>query len=154
MAQGIILALCVCFDCICPLGDEIVPSEIKLYNMDCMEAMVKMPDKAFDLCITDPPYGIGLEYGVYKDTEKNWFDLMDRFIPEIKRVSNMAIFPCCRIKALPYFYTKFTPDWLICWHKGSPGHSAYVGFNDVVRLSNHFWEVELLPSPVTTWGLI
>jgi len=36
-----------------------VPSEIKLYNMDCMEAMKEMPDKAFDLAIVDVPYGIG-----------------------------------------------------------------------------------------------
>ena len=29
------------------------------YNMDCMEAMKKMPDNAFELAIVDPPYGIG-----------------------------------------------------------------------------------------------
>ena len=29
------------------------------YNMDCMEYMKTLPDKAFDLCICDPPYGIG-----------------------------------------------------------------------------------------------
>ena len=34
-------------------------SNIQLYNMDCMEAMKQMPDKAFDLAIVDPPYGIG-----------------------------------------------------------------------------------------------
>lgn len=34
-------------------------SDIKLYNMDCMEAMKQMPDKSFDLAIVDPPYGIG-----------------------------------------------------------------------------------------------
>lgn len=27
------------------------------YNMDCMEAMRKMPDKCFDLAVCDPPYG-------------------------------------------------------------------------------------------------
>ena len=32
------------------------------YNMDCMEAMKKMPDKAFDLAIVDPPYG-DVEHG-------------------------------------------------------------------------------------------
>jgi site-specific DNA-methyltransferase (adenine-specific) len=31
---------------------------INLHNQDCMEAMAKMPDKAFDLAIVDPPYGI------------------------------------------------------------------------------------------------
>lgn len=28
------------------------------YNMDCMEYMRKLPDKAFDLAVVDPPYGI------------------------------------------------------------------------------------------------
>lgn len=28
------------------------------YNMDCLEAMRKMPDKAFDLACIDPPYGV------------------------------------------------------------------------------------------------
>ena len=29
-----------------------------VYNRDCMEAMAEMPDKAFDLAIVDPPYGL------------------------------------------------------------------------------------------------
>ena len=28
------------------------------YNIDCMEAMKKIPDKYFDLAVVDPPYGI------------------------------------------------------------------------------------------------
>jgi len=31
---------------------------INIYNQDCMEAMFKMEDNAFDLAIVDPPYGI------------------------------------------------------------------------------------------------
>lgn len=30
------------------------------YNADCLEAMKKMPDNAFDLAIVDPPYGINI----------------------------------------------------------------------------------------------
>lgn len=30
------------------------------YNSDCLEAMRQMPDKAFDLAVVDPPYGIGV----------------------------------------------------------------------------------------------
>lgn len=33
---------------------------ITLYNADCMEIMRNMPDKAFDLAIVDPPYGIDI----------------------------------------------------------------------------------------------
>lgn len=32
---------------------------INLHNCDCMEFMAGLPDKAFDLAIVDPPYGIG-----------------------------------------------------------------------------------------------
>lgn len=31
---------------------------INLYNTDCMEFMKNVPDKAYDLAIVDPPYGI------------------------------------------------------------------------------------------------
>jgi site-specific DNA-methyltransferase (adenine-specific) len=34
---------------------------INLYHGDCMEAMRAMKDKAYDLAIVDPPYGIGMD---------------------------------------------------------------------------------------------
>ena len=30
-----------------------------VYCEDCLTAMKEMPDKAFDLAVVDPPYGIG-----------------------------------------------------------------------------------------------
>ena len=33
---------------------------ISIANADCMEVMRDLPDKAFDLAICDPPYGIGI----------------------------------------------------------------------------------------------
>lgn len=30
----------------------------EVYNMDCMEYMKSLPDKAFDLAVVDPPYGV------------------------------------------------------------------------------------------------
>jgi len=32
------------------------------YNIDCMEFMKTLPDKAFDLAVVDPPYGIGITH--------------------------------------------------------------------------------------------
>jgi site-specific DNA-methyltransferase (adenine-specific) len=32
---------------------------IELHHVDCMEFMAGLPDKSYDLCICDPPYGIG-----------------------------------------------------------------------------------------------
>ena len=34
-----------------------------VYNMDCMEYMRTLHDKAFDLAVVDPPYGIGEDGG-------------------------------------------------------------------------------------------
>ena len=33
------------------------------YNIDCMEYMKTLPDKAFDLAVVDPPYGGGFTEG-------------------------------------------------------------------------------------------
>jgi len=37
---------------------------INLYNQDCLPAMKEMPDKAYDLAIVDPPYGIGVNHSM------------------------------------------------------------------------------------------
>jgi len=37
---------------------------IQLLNIDCMEYMAGLPDKAFDLAIVDPPYGIGVNHNM------------------------------------------------------------------------------------------
>ena len=45
----------------CPAGREVrdlLMSNIQIIHGDCMEAMAKMPDKAYELAIVDPPYGI------------------------------------------------------------------------------------------------
>lgn len=49
----------------------------KCYNMDCMEAMRKMPDKCFDLAVVDPPYRNQSENQPTKDMRRN--GTMDQF---------------------------------------------------------------------------
>ena len=102
----------------------------KIICGDCLDVMRKIPDKSIDLILTDPPYGVNLKYDVYDDTEERWFEMMDKIIPEMRRIAKMVIFPSCQIKRLDWFYKNHKPDWLICWHKGSPGHASYIGFND------------------------
>lgn len=97
---------------------------------DCLELMQEYQDDYFDLILTDPPYGVNLEYNLYDDTEENWYELMNKFIPEAQRVAKMVVFPSCQIKRMKWFYTNYPPDWLIAWYKGSPGTTGYLGFND------------------------
>jgi site-specific DNA-methyltransferase (adenine-specific) len=35
----------------------------EVYNIDCMEYMKTLPDKYFDICIADPPYGVSYARG-------------------------------------------------------------------------------------------
>ncbi len=102
----------------------------EIYAGNCLDMMKQIPTNGVDLILTDPPYGINLKYDKYDDTEDNWYKLMAKALPEIIRVSRMAILPSCQINRLKWIYTNFPPDWLICWYKGSPGHAAYIGFND------------------------
>jgi site-specific DNA-methyltransferase (adenine-specific) len=48
------------------VATEILEGMIELLNTDCMEYMATLPDKAFDLAIVDPPYGIGATGGTGK----------------------------------------------------------------------------------------
>ena len=41
------------------LSPTVVIGKATLYNLDCMEYMATLPNKAFDLAIVDPPYGGG-----------------------------------------------------------------------------------------------
>lgn len=101
-----------------------------IYNNNCMDVLKEIPDKSIDLVLTDPPYGIGLKYDSYEDTDENWTSLISAVLPELMRVGKMVIMPCCRIAKLPWIYTNFPPDWIMCWYKGSTGHRSYIGFND------------------------
>jgi len=97
---------------------------------DCLELLKEIPDKSIDLVLTDPPYGIELEYDIYKDTSENWITLFSCVLPELIRISKCVIMPCCRFVKLKWIYSNYPPDWLICWYKGSVGHRSNIGFND------------------------
>ena len=57
-------------------------------------------------------------------------DLIRFLVAAGRKQSTMTIFPSCQIKELPFIYREVPPDWLIAWHKGSPGTAGFLGFND------------------------
>ena len=82
-----------------------------LYNADCLEIMAKMPDKCIDLVLTDPPYGVGLKYDCFNDTEENVRILVHNAIPlALKKTQRLAL--TCATRQIT-FYPK--SDWIICW---------------------------------------
>jgi site-specific DNA-methyltransferase (adenine-specific) len=101
---------------------------VTIINGDCREVLPTLERAA--LILTDPPYGVNLEYDTYSDTEANWYELMGTMLPLMRAHAEMVICVSCQIKRLGWVYQNHAPDWLIAWHKGSPGHVSYIGFND------------------------
>lgn len=100
-------------------------SDIKLFNMDCMEALREMEDNQFDLAIVDPPYGIGMDGGNvgYKGNnnleKKEWDSAAPDplYFDELRRVSkNQIIFGSNHfIDAFPFMAN--SRCWIV-WDKG------------------------------------
>jgi site-specific DNA-methyltransferase (adenine-specific) len=94
---------------------------IELLNCDCMDYMATLPDKAFDLAIVDPPYGIGMDGGNvgYKGfnnfLKKSWDSTPPdlNYFLELKRVSKEQIIWGGNYFALP------TTRCFLIWDKGA-----------------------------------
>ena len=99
-----------------------------LYCGDCLEVLPTLGK--VDAVVTDPPYGIGFDYASYDDDPDKWFDLINRAIPLFRAVADFVILPSCAIKRMKWWYENHNPDWVVAWHKGSPGHNSAIGFND------------------------
>lgn len=95
------------------------------YLMDCMEYMRTLPDKAFDLAVVDPPYGIGItESGRLKKYNANnakWDNKIPdgKYFTELFRVSKNQI-----IWGGNYFNLPPTRCFLI-WDKQQPEEISF-----------------------------
>lgn len=91
---------------------------IELLHIDCMEYMATLPDKAFDLAIVDPPYGIGISSNPVRQQHerKNWDDAVPppEYFQELFRVSKNQI-----IFGGNYFDLPPTQGFII-WDKEQP----------------------------------
>lgn len=73
---------------------------IELLNIDCMEYMAGLSDKAFDLAIVDPPYGIGNLFKGGKSGKMQFNEIVDKgwdvvpddlYFTELMRISKNQI---------------------------------------------------------------
>ena len=129
--------------------------KITAINGDCMEYMKSLPDKAFDLAIVDPPYGIDADnknngknsdrhekmskakINTYKKT--NWDKTIpnDEYFTELKRVSKKQI-----IWGANYFGLV---GGMLYWHKNvtmptySTGELAYLSWLQKIEFVNITW---------------
>lgn len=92
---------------------------VELLNIDCMEYMKTLPDKAFDLAIVDPPYGGGQNFNFRYGTGDQVYENRKpekQYWEQLFRVSKNQI-----VWGGNYF-THNLPEsrcW-ISWYKGNP----------------------------------
>lgn len=105
-------------------------SNFTLYTGDCLEILKKIPSGSVDAVVTDPPYGVGLEYASYNDTFENWRRLIDLFVPEAIRVSRgPVVIPTSKIESERHLHS-LNPIWRLCWYKGASCTRSPIGFKD------------------------
>jgi len=121
---------------------------IELLNIDCMEYMATLPDKAFDLAVVDPPYGINagkmtMGSGKHKfSKDKAWDESIPdkKYFNELFRISKNQI-----IWGANYFtdYLESNNNWII-WDKLNPnmsfseGELAWCSIKRNVRIFKHY----------------
>ena len=124
---------------------------IELLHIDSMEYMATLPDKAFDLAVVDPPYGIGeggnntsRHHSQAKYKESNWDKEPPKkeYFIELQRVSKNQI-----IWGANHFISRIpfdSPCWLY-WHKDrygdfADGELAWTSFKTAVRTYKFTWD--------------
>jgi len=126
-------------------------SEIKLFNMDCMDAMREMGDNQFDLAIVNPPYGIGVNVSMGRrkgDKKSSYHKFAGEdstapdplYFDELRRVSkNQIIWGANHfIDAFPFMCN--SPCWIV-WNKKfsnevsfASAELAWTSFGSVVKM--------------------
>lgn len=137
------------------------------YNVDCMEYMRALPDKAFDLAVADPPYFSGPErrgyygckvskIGVHRDypISPKW-DVPDEvFFEELKRVARRFVVWGCN------YYAYAFPPGRIVWDKCNQGSSfsdceiAATNCHDSVRLIRYMWNGMMQGKSIAEGGIM
>ena len=139
------------------MNAPIIIGKATLHNMDCMAFMRMLPDKAFELAITDPPYFEGPNKpGFYRNGEfsstlvpagkygelKHWDVPGPEYFAELQRVSKNQI-----IWGANHFSDRFNasgPGWIV-WDKENGESSfadaelAYSSFDKAVRIFRYRW---------------
>jgi len=106
--------------------EPVIIGKATLYNVDCMEYMATLPDKAFDLAITDPPYNVGRLYNSHDDNMDDYAEWCNEWFAELFRISRTVVMTV-GYKNLKFWINK-DPRHLIIWHKPNQ-NSPLGGFN-------------------------
>ena len=98
---------------------------IEIILGDCLIEMKKIPDKSVDLVLTDPPYGVGFDYESYDDKKQNLKLLVDKFLPEAKRIGKLVAI----ISGVSNTELYLGANWRMAWVRPAGSGMGPFGFN-------------------------
>jgi DNA modification methylase len=109
----------------------------KIICADNLAMLRDMPTKSVDLCLTDPPYNVGLDYANTDDDKLNYSTWCNDWFMECLRISR-SVCISCGIVNMGMWAKMRNPTWIICWYKPAAMGRCIFGFNN--------WE------PILFWG--
>jgi site-specific DNA-methyltransferase (adenine-specific) len=124
--------------------------KITLIHGDCMDYMRTLPDKAYDLAICDPPYGIGENWR--KDPNSKFYKHKSSYnnkqIPDKEYFEQLFRVSKNQIIWGANYYTEHLPvrnSWIV-WDKrrtektfSAEGELAWTSFNIPLRFARFLW---------------
>lgn len=99
---------------------------VTIYHGDCREVMASLGDHTADLVLTDPPYGIGLDYGEsFDDTPEYLREVIADALPQMWRVAPATLLTCGPLNI--HLYPE--PRWVMAWFIPGGASSSTWGFS-------------------------
>lgn len=98
-------------------------NNITIIHGDCREVLPQLG--IYDLVLTDPPYGVGLEYRTYKDTQSNLDTLIKEAVPLLIASGIVTLLTPGTLNQLKYPI----PDWILAWVNPSGAFTSPWGFS-------------------------
>jgi site-specific DNA-methyltransferase (adenine-specific) len=95
---------------------------VTIYNGDCREIVPQLG--RFGAVITDWPYGVGVDYGAYDDTDENLDNLIDSAFGMLLDCSSRMCFTCGVVNQWRFK----RPDWALCLYSPNSNGSGPWGF--------------------------
>ena len=98
-----------------------------LYNADCLDVLPTLT--GVDAVITDPPYNVGLNYGLTDDSRADYSDWCAAWFGEVRRVTTGTVAVSCGIANLGMWHRIAEPTWINAWVKRNSMKRVAVGWN-------------------------
>ena len=104
------------------MREEII-GDARLILGDCLEVLPTLGK--VDAVVTDPPYGVGLEYGQFIDSVENVKEIGPKVIELCRGLASVVSVTTGNKNH--YFYPM--PDWTLCWFNRAGSGSGPWGFS-------------------------